>query len=272
MDEIAAFSELIGVDRDETAPASSRERAAARLDEQIAAIEPAPERERRLFRLPRSPRNRLALAGLVAAVLIAGGWIGARQFDQTLFGDGSAHPTPAELASLFDSMKGEFALEPTSVAAIADFTSTQGKLTLYEARMARDHYGGSGIFFTYLNDQGKFASLVGGGIAGTYWWPSDAGKAGESLLVHSQGLKGVVNGADGIAQVIGIAPDSTHRLEIRFQDGTSEMVPLHNGLFGYFVGGERCKTGHEPSEIVALDVRGQTIDSEDLLIKAGCVD
>jgi hypothetical protein len=262
MDEIAAFSELIGVDREEIGPPSSRGLAAVRLDALIDRAAPGTRRARSRMRLPRRSRNRLALAALVVVTLCASGWVAARQFELNLFSEGGAPPTPAELRSIFASTADdpEHAMDPNSIAAIGSFTSARGTITFYMARALH----GSGAGTAYLDDRGKVITVMG------YWWPADAGKAGEVLLLSSNAMTGVFAGVDRIWQIWGIAPDAARRLEVRFRDGTSETVPLHNGLFGYFVGGKRCEAGHEPSEVVALNSSGQIIGHEDPLVTPGC--
>jgi hypothetical protein len=263
VNEISAFAELIEVDRDELAPVSSREAASTRLEQLIFGATPKQSH----FHFPRRAQTRLALVFLILTVLIAVGWIASQRFDLNLFDANNAPPAPTDLSSLLGTEKGQFAVDTSSLATVATFTSARGSTTLYMARMVH----GAGVDSVYLND-GKVMSLLNGGLDEIYWWPEDYGTLGQSLFVYSTSLKGVLSGADGTVEIIGITPDSASRVEVRFRDGTSETVPLHDGLFGYIAGGRRCQAGHEPDEVVALDAGGQIVGRQNAFIKPGCND
>ena len=192
MDEIAAFAELIDVDTDELAPASSRGVASARLEQLIAGAAPKQSH----FHFPQTARARLALAFLILAVLIAAGWGTSQQFDLNLFGADNAPPAPADLGSLLGQESGRFAVDTGSLATIATFSSARGSTTLYMARMVH----GSGVELVYLSD-GKVMSLLNSGLDEVYWWPADYGTLGKGLFVYSTTLDGVLSGADGMAQI-----------------------------------------------------------------------
>lgn len=213
--------------------------------------------------MPRSNRRRLALALLVLVVLIGAGWVAANGFRQTLFGTDGEPQTPAQILAALNSGRGEFATEPGSAAAIGSFGGRRGEITLYMARMAVNYQGSPGVEWVYSDEAGKVVS------AESSWWAPGSGEKGKSLFLVS-GAPENVSGAGGIWQLSGIAPDGTSTLKIEFRDGTSEAVPVHKGLFAYWVGGSGCAAERLPNRLVALDSAGAILDSSETGVPAGC--
>ncbi len=254
MDELRELTLLL-VDHEVAPEPGSRASAAARLDELIAGAG-------RGFRRSARFRRPIVLVAAAAFVLAVSAWTAAR-FELHLFDASNTPPTPSQLRSWFEGQNDpEHRIDVNSITAIGTFSSGGKEITIYAAR-------GSGQGDFPVGFETIYATSDGKPITGmSYWPPPELAKdADKRLLLSSNSLNGMF---DGLWQLWGIAPANTETVAIRFRDGKSTTVPVHHGLFAYVAGGDRCKPGHEPVEVVALARDRSIIDRDESQVSPGC--
>jgi hypothetical protein len=242
VDTSELFARTIRVDPAMQPTADARSRAAARLDAAIAASRP----RRRL--------RRSVLIPALSALALAMAFTAADAFRLHLFASGHGPPAPVGVADEFRMM--HLGLDLSTVTAAGTFSSPDGRITVYLARSADSTV----VATAYTTSAGRVITAMG--------YEPDPGTGPPTRLALSSNFVG--NLFPTTWQIWGLAPADAVRIEVRAADGSSLAVPLHDGMFAYLVGGDRCASGHQPVDVVALGADGREIDHADPQVAPGC--